>query len=463
MYMEPFYPALYGRAQTASTRDPNTTVIEDRGHADFEEQDSDRMRSNAVSRASQFRQSSVKAYHSVRSYDSDVIMFKGASRGFQNRAFSPQKLRTQKSGSATISTSKDVSTITNARSQSGRPIALVKLNKEDQSNSSSHTTTQTVEVINSTSTPESLLVREQKLLQGKLMRSSFTPQSDFVNPLQSLFVHSNSFKQFPVEEANHTPSSGTPPSEVRSTRPQVVYKPFKQDSVKSIPSSKTNLPDLEVRPAATLLNMHQNSPDKDREISADNSKQKAKNSDIVLTSPAVVNQRLKAKFQFPFQNEPLSLLHSISSRMNSGPQNLCRTVTNDLLTFPIPRQPHDRNLMHKCIDEVSYRHKMVSLRKWSQGSNEVSSAPDSDIILTEENSICALRSQRRRQRQHRKSVTGKTTQGKNTENTDESSRICMKPISQVKVCVKGKAKTLNSFLPTQNNYTDKLSEMYFVE
>ena len=434
VYMEPFYPALYGRAQSAFIRDPNMTVIEAKDvplmESDFEEQDNDW---------------TGKACHSARSYDDDVIMFQGTRRRFQTRLFSQKKLQNKNSGA----TSKDVSTVTNARSRSGRPMALVKLYKEDQCSCSN---TPPPTPVDSPPTPESL-VREQKLLQGRLMRAAFTSPSDFLNPLQSLFVQSNSFKQFPVE-ANHRPC--TPPSEVASTRPPVTYQyeQLKQGSVKSIPSSKTNLPDLEVCPTSSLLNTtHQNSPDssyKDR-VDKTFSEQNTNNSDIVLVRPIVINQRLKSKFQFPFQDQPLSLLHSISSRMTSGPQNLCHAGTKDLLTFPIPKESHDRNLAFK---EVPYRHKMVSLRKLSQESNEVT---ESDIII-EESSMCALRSRQRRQRQHRKSVIGKSNP-RNAERTGCTS--VKKPAPQVKVYVKGKAKTLNSLLPAQiNSYT--LSEMYIV-
>lgn len=324
---------------------------------------------------------------------------------------------------------KNIPAITNLRSQSGHPIALVRFDKENdlEHNDPSY----------------------GKLLQGKLKfpstLQSTTKQS---NPL---IVHSSS----PFKQSQAT----VQPSEERNNRPK--YIPKKQESVQSIPSSKTNLPNLEVRPTSSIPSAYWDpSFADDKKHTSPSSVQKSNSSDIVLTSPVVMNKCLQSKIHCPLQEEPQGLVRAISAKLRRGPQNsyfnatLSRTGTKELLNFPATRKPQNRDLIFKSFQRIPKRHKLISLRNLNSSTAEPNTTTVSE---TKETSECAFRSQQRRRR-HRKAVATRPLSKK----TEGCGCVYVKnPIP--KVYIKGKAKALIDFLPNQNVDTSKLTELYYAE
>ncbi len=430
VYTGPYYPALYGRAQSPLHPDPNKTLLGSHQmhpiRAELDEENNHWVPGNAVY---QFRQPSPRSYHSVCCYDCDVITYQGVQRGFLNRVISPNK-----TPEPTVTERKtNIPAITNLRSKSGRPVALVRLDKDNAKISTEQ----------NDSTDPLRDASYGKLLQGKLKFSS-TLQSS-TRQARPLIVHSSSsFKQH---------QAITQSNEEKNNRPK--YLPTKQESVKSIPSSKTNLPNLEVRPTSSIPSSYWDPSYADDKK---HSEEKSNSSDIVLTSPVVMNRCLQSTIHCgTLQEVSQGLVRTISARLRRGPQNsyfnatMSPTGTKELLNFPTTtRKPQNRDSIFKSFQRIPKRHKLhvISLRNSSATVNE----PSITFEETKEASECALRSRQRRQKHRRASFKQPSRM------TERSKCVSIKnPIP--KVYVKGQAKTLINFLP-HNDSASKLTELY---
>lgn len=423
VYTGSYYPALYGQVQSQFCPELNKTLLE--SHKMFpirpgiDEQSNHWVPGNAVY---QFRPPSSKSYNSVCCYDCDVISYHGLQRGFLNRVISPSK-----TPEPIVSEKKpSIPAITNLRSRSGRPIAIVRFDNDEQM----------MEQSDSTDT-----LSYGKLLQGKL-RFPSTLQSDAIQS-HSLVVHSRSpFRQCQTIEK---------PSNERTDKPQ--YIPHKQESVKSIPSSKTNLPSLEVRPTSSIPSSNWDP------LYADDKKQlffkqKSNRSDLMLASPVVMNKSLQSKMYCSLTEDPQALVRAKSANSRRLSQNsylksaLSQTGTRELLNFPTTRKLQNRDFSFKLFQKIPKRHNLINLRNLSSNT----AGPNTAIEETKDTSECALRARQRRKR-HRRGMTRKPS-----GNMERGKCVCVKnPIP--KVCIKGNAKILTDFLPSQSNDASKLTEL----
>ena len=428
--------------------------------ADLVDRDNHWIPGNAVY---QFQQHNRHSYYNTDNADTflDAPVRKSGtiSRGFTRR-------KTRSTAETTEGQKTEKTTITNFRTLSGRPVALVQ---ERRSSLHSAITDRfflehgTAEVNESRSSSlETASVKESskehiagKLLQGKL-RTLSTLQT-MVDP--DFVVESTTFKQF----------------QAQSTEPKLIkakLKPLKQDSVESIPhrhSAKANLPNLEGKPPSSLSTIPSRQRSKHEQDPSEKKLLSHKDSDIFLTSPAVVNQTLESKIhtstkeEFPGEPNPLRALQSLSSRLKPSPptssylrswiSNNSSSKKNPFLLPPAKKSMSEKDLLYKTVNDFGvapFRYKMVSLRK-DKKVDEV------DVVV-EEHSRCALRSQKRRQRQQRRLLSGQSNK-KASRLVDEMGHVCVKKRpSKCKVYVRGRAKTLVDFLPTEDIYTSQLPE-----
>ena len=380
---------------------------------------------------------------------------------------------TKKNTQGTAETTKvqktEKATITNFRTLSGRPVALVRERSSLHSAVTDrffldHDTAKSRSNLEPANTEESSKEHiAGKLLQSRL-RTPFTLQT-IRDP--HLVVGSTTFKQLEVQSP-----------EIFIDRPKLVkakLKPLKQDSIKSIPhrhSAKTNPLNLEVRPVSSLPTIASLPRPKQEQNSEKKYFLNHKDSDILLTSPAVVNHTLESKIhtstkeEFPHEACPVRALHSLSTRPKPSQQtssylrswisNNSSGKRNPFLLPPAKKSMNEKDLLYKSADyfnEVPCRHQMVSLRK----DKEV----DEVNMVMEKPSRCALRSQRRRQRQQQKLLSGQSNKNRLV---DEMGHVCVKkPPPKVKVYVRGRAKTLVDFLPTEDSYASQLPEALHAE
>jgi len=299
--------------------------------------------------------------------------------------------------------------ITNIRRPNGKPLALVHLTKHIAPEQ---------HMIDSQSAPLAE-ASTGKLLSAKL-HPPFKPQSHMQRK-QSMIVHSSSLGH------SHSESSDLPiqPSTCDNNYSKSKYMKIRPESVRSIPSSNTPLPDLEVRPSSMnatrttsqqpkLLMKLQKRIDSCERVQPEIDPKVEKKKVIDFSSPAVINKTLKSRLKSQ-QNKQLnstSIMDDLNSKLKHESLNpsYFRVLLNRTLSkknyFKIPPVKSNslEDLLYKPsghLERVPYQHRTMPLE-------EVISEPkySGNERKVDDYSRCTLRSQERRQKQQLKIVKG---------------------------------------------------------
>ena len=265
VYMEPFYPALYG---AFNPRPMGTAIITNEARRTKTEQNvSDFdcwVPENAVYR---IRKPSTHSYHSVGYYGNETIKLKPL----------PKRKGSIHSDKTSKSEEQDKTLVTNMRTASRRPTAVVHFEVQTRRHSASipsqskattnsktpqlQTTTEDTKRHDSCANPESSnpdsKPREShsgKLLHGKIKAPFLARPGTDQEFAYDLVVYSSSYKPSHPHliDLSQTSKSETNQSGKKKPRPNVNV--YKQESIPSITSSRTLLPGLEVRPTSSIQN-----------------------------------------------------------------------------------------------------------------------------------------------------------------------------------------------------------------